>query len=81
MAKNPRDPARHGTARALAQTLEPSPSLERLLRMTVEPEILYALGLFALVGGRVCGGIQWHHWNRQRRRRESAPSEAAPKAA
>jgi len=40
--------------------------LERLLRMT--PEVLFALSAFALVGGRVLGGIQWHHWNRRRRR-------------
>ncbi|HWA88656.1 MAG TPA: hypothetical protein VG889_01380 [Rhizomicrobium sp.] len=37
--------------------------------MTMAPEILYALGTFALVSGRVCGGIQWHRWNRQSRRR------------
>jgi len=48
--------------------------------MTVEPEILYALGLFALVSGRVCGGVQWHQWNRQRRRRSTAPSDATKAA-
>jgi hypothetical protein len=35
--------------------------------MTVTPAVLYALSVFALVGGRVFGGIQWHHWNRQQR--------------
>ena len=47
--------------------------------MTVGPEILYALGTFALIGGRICGGIQWHHWNRERRRRaREETSEAKP---
>jgi hypothetical protein len=36
--------------------------------MIVAPEILYALGAFALVGGRICGGVQWHRWHRQIRR-------------
>jgi hypothetical protein len=44
--------------------------------MTVTPAVLYALSAFALVGGRVFGGIQWHHWHRQRRLRgkENAPT-------
>lgn len=67
-------------AAAPAQTLEPSLGPDRLLRMTVEPEILYALGAFALVSGRICGGVQWHRWNRRRlERREPVPAE--PKAA
>jgi hypothetical protein len=44
--------------------------------MTIEPAVLYALSAFALVGGRVCGGIQWHHWNRERRKRGDAPAKA-----
>ena len=35
--------------------------------MTVAPEILYGLSAFVLIGGRICGGVQWHHWNRRRR--------------
>jgi hypothetical protein len=37
--------------------------------MIVAPEVLYALGAFALVGGRICGGVQWHHWRRNQRTR------------
>jgi hypothetical protein len=43
--------------------------------MTMPPEALLALSAFALIGGRICGGVQWHHWNRERRRR--ARDEAA----
>jgi hypothetical protein len=49
----------------------------RLLLMTVAPEILYALGAFALAGGRICGGVQWHRWHRQVRRTQTgAPSSS-----
>jgi hypothetical protein len=30
--------------------------------------ILIGLGAFALLSGPICGGIQWHHWNRARGR-------------
>ncbi len=50
---------------------------DRLLFMILAPEVLYALGAFALVGGRICGGVQWHHWRRtQRTRRVSENREA-----
>ncbi|MBV9990263.1 MAG: hypothetical protein JOZ72_03140 [Alphaproteobacteria bacterium] len=48
--------------------------------MTVEPEILYALGTFALIGGRICGGVQWHRWNRERRRQAREEAAAAKTA-
>lgn len=38
--------------------------------MIVAPEVLYALGAFALVGGRIAGGVQWHHWRRNQRTRQ-----------
>jgi hypothetical protein len=28
--------------------------------------VLIGLGAFALLSGPICGGIQWHHWNRDR---------------
>lgn len=59
---------------------EPRPIAVRLLRMTVEPEILYALGTFALIGGRICGGVQWHRWNRERRRQAREEAAAAKTA-
>ena len=37
--------------------------------MIVAPEVFYALGAFVLVGGRICGGVQWHHWRRNQRAR------------
>jgi hypothetical protein len=39
--------------------------------MIVAPEVLYALGAFALVGGRIAGGVQWHHWRRRQRSRRT----------
>jgi hypothetical protein len=48
--------------------------------MTVAPEILYALGAFALAGGRICGGVQWHHWQRTLRQRDrDVPASSASK--
>ena len=52
-----------------APPLKLSPLAVRLLLMIVAPEVLYALGAFALVGGRICGGVQWHHWRRNQRTR------------
>jgi len=37
----------------------------RLSPMTMSTELLTAASLFVLVGGRVCGGIQWHLWQRR----------------
>jgi hypothetical protein len=34
--------------------------------------LLYALCVLALLSGPICGGIQWHHWNRLQRRRDRA---------
>jgi len=33
---------------------------------------LIGLTAFALLSGPICGGIQWHHWNRDRVRKPSA---------
>jgi len=30
--------------------------------------VLIGLSAFALLSGPICGGIQWHHWNRGRAR-------------
>jgi len=30
--------------------------------------VLIGLSAFALLSGPICGGIQWHHWNRDRAR-------------
>ena len=30
--------------------------------------LLIGLSAFALLSGPICGGIQWHHWNRERAR-------------
>ena len=38
--------------------------------MTVPNEIVLSLSAFALIGGRICGGIGWHHIQRVRRERE-----------
>jgi hypothetical protein len=32
------------------------------------PAVLIGLSAFALLSGPICGGIQWHHWNRDRSR-------------
>jgi hypothetical protein len=45
--------------------------------MTVTPAVLYALSVFALVGGRVFGGVQWHHWHRLHRGRRTPGSVRA----
>jgi len=33
--------------------------------MTMSSELLTAVSLFALVGAKACGGIQWHLWQRR----------------
>lgn len=38
--------------------------------MTVPSDIALSLTAFALIGGRICGGIGWHHIQRLRRERE-----------
>lgn len=30
--------------------------------------VLIGLSAFALLSGPICGGIQWHYWNRDRSR-------------
>jgi len=30
--------------------------------------VLIGLSAFVLLSGPICGGIQWHHWNRDRTR-------------
>jgi hypothetical protein len=43
--------------------------------------VLVGIGAFALLSGPICGGIQWHYWNRTRgrnlwtRRATSTPSD------
>jgi hypothetical protein len=44
--------------------------------MTVPNEIVLSLGAFALIGGRICGGIGWHHLQRMRREREARRNDA-----
>jgi hypothetical protein len=49
---------------------------------------LIGLSAFALMSGPICGGIHWHHWNRDkarelwvRRAREERSSEKTESAA
>jgi len=62
-------PRRRVKAQA-ARPLKLSRPSVRLFPMIVAPEVLYALGAFALVGGRIAGGVQWHHWRRNQRTRQ-----------
>jgi hypothetical protein len=48
--------------------------------------ILIGVGAVALISGPICGGVQWHHWNRDHARNpwayrhaEDAPREIPDK--